>query len=403
MKKETTGPTLSLCMIVKDEEKFLPQCLESVKGAVDEIIIVDTGSTDKTVEIAKSYGAKVYFHPWEGSFSKARNYSLQYATCDWILIIDADEELERKDIPLLKKAIQSKNYNTVYCAVYSESPNGASKNYSHRIVRRGKGHYEGIVHNQLVHQGNWAHSDIRIYHYGYNLSPDEMQVKYRRTEQLLLKQLAEDKSNPFANQNYIRVLRAQRRYEDAAKSGKNALDICKTKMNDTHYQMIAGDTSFCLIGINKAVEAEKLIREVLQKYPDNLDMMYALGLSLMKQKRYLEAISSLKNFIDFAKKLKKQPQHTRVLIDTYDYEHQAWGHISECYFDLKEFDKAITAIDKALANRDDLPMYYSTKARILLKRGQTLNAQKLLSECEQTKKTDSVYYKRWFTPLQSLS
>ena len=91
--------TISLCMIVKDEEEFLPGCLESVKEAVDEIIIVDTGSTDRTVEIAKSYGAKVYFHPWENDFSKARNYSISYATGDWIMYLDADEELFKEDIP----------------------------------------------------------------------------------------------------------------------------------------------------------------------------------------------------------------------------------------------------------------------------------------------------------------
>ena len=86
-------PSLSACMIVKNEEKFLAQCLNSIKDAVDEIIIVDTGSTDKTVEIAQSFGAKVYHHPWRNSFSEARNHSLSYATCDWILQIDADEAL----------------------------------------------------------------------------------------------------------------------------------------------------------------------------------------------------------------------------------------------------------------------------------------------------------------------
>ncbi len=70
-------PALSLCMIVKDEEEFLPQCLDSVKDVGDEMIIVDTGSTDRTIKIAESYGAQVYHHPWQGSFSEARNYGLQ--------------------------------------------------------------------------------------------------------------------------------------------------------------------------------------------------------------------------------------------------------------------------------------------------------------------------------------
>ena len=78
------------------KKKILARCLDSARDIVDEIIIVDTGSTDRTVEIAESYGARVFNHPWEGSFSKARNYSLKYATCDWILILDADEELNKE-------------------------------------------------------------------------------------------------------------------------------------------------------------------------------------------------------------------------------------------------------------------------------------------------------------------
>ena len=95
-------------MIVKNEEAFLEKCLESVKNYIDEIIIVDTGSTDKTVEIASRYTDKVYFHPWEGNFSKARNQALSYATCDWIFQIDGDEELiEGSGEKLLKAVLES--------------------------------------------------------------------------------------------------------------------------------------------------------------------------------------------------------------------------------------------------------------------------------------------------------
>ena len=86
-------PTISCCMIVKNEEAFLEACLESIKDFVDEIIIVDTGSIDGTVGIAGRYTGKVHFHPWNNSFSEARNHAMSFATGDWILTIDADEEL----------------------------------------------------------------------------------------------------------------------------------------------------------------------------------------------------------------------------------------------------------------------------------------------------------------------
>ncbi|RKX21112.1 MAG: glycosyltransferase, partial [Candidatus Zixiibacteriota bacterium] len=95
--------TISACMIVKNEEELLPGCLDSIRDLVDEIIIVDTGSDDKTMEIARSYGAKIFEQPWEGNFSKHRNYSMEQATSDWILIIDADEKLDNSNLRSLVK------------------------------------------------------------------------------------------------------------------------------------------------------------------------------------------------------------------------------------------------------------------------------------------------------------
>ncbi len=90
-------PKLSLCMIVKNEQRWIAACLESVKDHVDEMVVVDTGSTDKTPEIATAFGARVSHHPWTGNFSEARNYSLEQATGDWILVLDADEQLAKRD------------------------------------------------------------------------------------------------------------------------------------------------------------------------------------------------------------------------------------------------------------------------------------------------------------------
>ncbi|MFG0216248.1 glycosyltransferase family 2 protein, partial [Brevibacillus porteri] len=83
------APKISLCMIVKNEEECLHKCLDSVKDLVDEMIIVDTGSTDKTVEIGKSFGAVVHSYEWQDNFAEARNFGLEKATGDWILWMDA--------------------------------------------------------------------------------------------------------------------------------------------------------------------------------------------------------------------------------------------------------------------------------------------------------------------------
>lgn len=93
-------------MIVKNEADKLPRCLSSVQGFVNEMIVVDTGSTDQTTEIAQSLGAEVYHYSWNNNFSAARNESLRYAQGEWILVLDADEVLNPESIPALKQAMQ---------------------------------------------------------------------------------------------------------------------------------------------------------------------------------------------------------------------------------------------------------------------------------------------------------
>lgn len=101
---------VSLCMIVKNEETTLPKCLGSVNNFVDEIVVLDTGSTDKTPQVAQQFGAKVHHFPWDNNFSSARNEALKYVTGDWILVLDADETLTDEIIPLLKSVISKEEY-----------------------------------------------------------------------------------------------------------------------------------------------------------------------------------------------------------------------------------------------------------------------------------------------------
>jgi len=98
--------TISLCMIVKDEAATLDRCLTSVAGIVDEVIVVDTGSTDATQAMAARHNAQVYSIDWPHDFSVARNVSLSYATCDWVLVLDGDEVLDRSAGQQLKQLAQ---------------------------------------------------------------------------------------------------------------------------------------------------------------------------------------------------------------------------------------------------------------------------------------------------------
>lgn len=103
--------SISLCMITKDEENYLENCLNSITKIIDEITVVDTGSKDKTKEIAKKFTNKIYDFKWNNNFSNARNFCLQKATKDWILVLDADEAISNKDLEEIKRLTNENKKN----------------------------------------------------------------------------------------------------------------------------------------------------------------------------------------------------------------------------------------------------------------------------------------------------
>ncbi|MDR4509103.1 MAG: glycosyltransferase [Candidatus Brocadiaceae bacterium] len=357
--KKNDRPTLSACMIVKNEEKFLAQCLESVKNAVDEIIVVDTGSTDRTVEIAQSFGAKLYHHPWRNNFSEARNYSLGYATGDWILQIDADEELEQEDIPELHKTIKENPNNAVYIAIYSELRSGQSKHYFARLYRRGKACYEGIVHNQLVFQGRASTSEIRLYHYGYNLSEDEMVKKYKRTGDLLRKQIEENPEDIFSLANLVRNYRNERNYEKVVEIGEGVLNMKFDDDSSTKNQLqrISIDLAYGLLDLKQLDRAEEICKMALKANPHFLDTNYLLGNILEKKNNYEEAIKFYKNYLVIKEKQKSEHDFNLLIVDTYEYEYRVYANMGACFENLGRNDEAEVSYKKSIEynNKESLP------------------------------------------------
>ncbi|MDN3513514.1 MAG: tetratricopeptide repeat protein [Candidatus Brocadia sp.] len=360
-------PTLSACMIVKNEEKFLAQCLQSIRHAVDEIIIVDTGSTDKTIEIAQSFAAKVYHHPWKNSFSEARNHSLNYATCDWILQIDADEAIEQTDIPFLHKLITNNSYNAIFVAIYSDLPGGRSKHYYTRVFRRGKAHFEGIVHNQLIFEGRAIHSEIRFYHYGYNLSNNEMQKKYKRTGDLLLQQLAENPNNIFVMANLIRNYRNEYNFDKVIELGEKGLrlSILQTDFDaKSQRQRIYIDLVYALINTNQLNRAEEICQEAINGNPDSLDLLFIMGEILLKKAAFNDALHYFKKYLIMKDRENKNPSFNLSIVDSYYYEHKAYDNIGVCYEGLGLKNEAEIAYKKAMELNNKVSLYYSNLAQL---------------------------------------
>jgi glycosyltransferase involved in cell wall biosynthesis len=208
----TAGLTISLCMIVRDEEQMLPQCLAAAAPAVDEIVIVDTGSTDATIEIARSFGARVIEFPWTGSFSEARNVSFEAATSDWIIYLDADEVLSPEDAPKLRALTGHTWREGMYLVETSyvgELGEGAAVvNNALRVFRNRPGYrFDGRLHEQIIKTlptfapGRLAQTAVRIQHYGYLGAVREAKEKSARNVELLLAQAQEGAATPFYHFN----------------------------------------------------------------------------------------------------------------------------------------------------------------------------------------------------------
>lgn len=300
--KFVNSPTLSLAMIVKNEEDNIGRCLESVKDVVDEIIVVDTGSTDRTVEIAKSYNAKVFFHQWKNNFAEARNVSLEHATGDWVMFLDADEELVAEDAPKLKELLEDTVNEGFYFNLLSfvgdkEDDGAAVANVAFRLWRnKTKYRFAGALHEQILaaiqsSNPNIGFSGVRLNHYGYLNKVTEEKDKVQRNLSILLDQVTQHPNDPFIRFNlgveYLRLKDYEAALVQYQRAFKNlsGLDVA-------YASMLIRNIAFCLKELGKYDEALKVLKDAKEAYPDYTDLFYLEGLIYLDKKDFMAAIRS---------------------------------------------------------------------------------------------------------------
>ena len=201
---------LSACLIVKNEEQRLPQCLDSLRSLADEIIVVDTGSSDRTVAIAKKYQARVFHFEWCDDFSQARNYAIAQAKGKWILVIDADEVLEQGAIATLQEVMQRDDCLAVN--LLRSEIDAKQAPYS-LVLRLFRNHpaiaFTGLYHESIdrsvtalqTQEPDWQVLNVEVpvlLHYGYADSEIQLKHKYDFAKQLMHKHL-----EAFPNDSYM--------------------------------------------------------------------------------------------------------------------------------------------------------------------------------------------------------
>ena len=197
-----SGNKLSVCLIAKNEEKFLAQCLQSVCGLAAQIVVLDTGSTDRTIEIAREYGAEVHSLAWADDFSAARNAALAHATGDWILMLDADEELPTEQHPKLLADLKNSGVIALRLPLVNRGQEDEGRSFVPRLFRNLPGvFFHGRIHEQvfaslLPAAKKWglrtALGTAEILHHGYTQEMVRDRNKVERNLKLLRTAVAEN-------------------------------------------------------------------------------------------------------------------------------------------------------------------------------------------------------------------
>lgn len=293
---------ISACMIVKNEEKNIETCIKSYKNIVDEIIVVDTGSEDSTVQIAKRLGAKVFFYQWNNDFAAAKNFALEKAKGDWIIFLDADEyftEESAAQIPAILSSLKNTHYNAVSCKLINIDTDDnklLDAFLQIRIFKKDKNiKYCSKVHETLYNKKGKIHlisfyDKIQIYHTGYSSNINKQKAK--RNLDILLTNIKENEDYSeyyrylcdcyFSLDDYENALvYAQRHIESGIK--------CLGYESKIHKVMID-----CLYKLGRPKkEVEEKIKEKIALFPDHPNFYGSYGLFLLDEKRYQEALDNL--------------------------------------------------------------------------------------------------------------
>lgn len=301
-------PRVSLTMIVRDEEANLPACLEGMAGLVDEIVVVDTGSTDNTKAVARQSGARVFDFPWCDNFAAARNEALRHAGGDWILWLDADDRLDdenrRKLAALFGMLGDELAAWLMQCVNVSPGEDAAATVLEQgRLFRADpRVRWQYRVHEQIVpaieRLGGRTHvSDVVLRHIGYN-DAAQRRAKLQRDLRLLMLDLADFPDDPLV---LFHLGWTYWQLGDAA-AALPVLKRCR--------QVVSSDLAIvpklfallvrCLRQTGSSDDALTMCQDGLRRYADHAELLFHHGQLLNERRRFAEAEASLLRLINLS-------------------------------------------------------------------------------------------------------
>ncbi len=367
--------TISLCMMVKNEEEVLARCLDTVKDLVDEINIVDTGSTDRTVEIAKEYTDRVFFFEWTGKFTDGRNESFKYATKDYILYLDADDvilEEDREKFKKLKETLDPSvdSVSMFYNAGTDEFGNVTLQYRRNRLVKTSKNFkWGGDAHNYLNVYGNIINSDVAITH---------KKIKHSVGRNLEIYKKKIENGDVFSARDwfyYGNELRENGHHEEAIKSYTKNIAMSDGWVEDKVYACINRADCYRFTN-NLEKELESLYESFKFSKTPRAETCSRIGYNFQRKRDFQSAIY----WYELATTLKSDPNRWSFQYPAYStwYPHL---QLCVCYYNLQDFENSYYHNEKARE-------YRPQDERVLLNKD-LLEKKLNIKPAEESKKQES--------------
>jgi glycosyltransferase involved in cell wall biosynthesis/tetratricopeptide (TPR) repeat protein len=327
-RKAESGNKLSVCLIVKNEEQFLAQCLKSVRSLAQQIVVVDTGSTDRTVEIAKEFGAEIHSFGWCEDFAAARNAALEHVTGGWILMLDADEELSETQHEKIRADMKKSDVIAYRLPLVNREKENEGQSFVPRLFRNAPGvYYSGRIHEQvfpsLMALGKpWGlatrFGTAQLLHHGYTKEMVRDRNKIERNLKLLRQAVEENSADANLMMNFgLELVRSDDLASGVAKY-REAFELMSAQATEETApelrEVLLTQFTCQLYKIRAHAEVVRVLHSPLAKKSGlTASLHFALGLSQFELKNYEEAAKQMQQCLAKRKQAALSPINTDIL------------------------------------------------------------------------------------------
>lgn len=342
-KKGAAGPTITLAMIVKDEEKWLAETLASAKDHVDQIVVVDTGSKDKTKEIARSFGAEIHDFVWIDDFAAARNFAFSKATGDFVFWLDADDHFDPVAGKTLKEfaAGLAANVGGVmmeYFYAFDEAGNCVALHKKLRLVRNDNSFtWKGRIHEDLIPTGATdirTTEDFRVLH---RADETRIHASSERNVKVAEAEYQEKKHDPRAVFNLASTYMGLRRWNDAI---KKYLEYVPMSGWDEEIYVAWCRVGQCLLELNQVDEAKNMYLRAVKVRPQYADAYRGLAHCSINEGKLDQAEEY------YRMTLQKTKPESVIVWSPFDYEVAPYYELAQVLLNQNKVDEALEAVDR---------------------------------------------------------